>query len=400
MAENYRIDGDLILIGADRGSSALKRVDFLAKDAPKYDEAWLQRLIHRHPDALPLGQIEPGFDRLVAVCMELPTKNGSIDNLLMTRDGDIVIVEAKLWRNAEARREVVAQALDYASCLFEMGYDEFESAALKADFGDRERPKRLYDALAAHDSLDEPRFTDRVSLNLRNGRIVVLVVGDGIRTEVERLSAMLQSHGGFHFTFALVEMAVFHLPDGKGFLVHPRTLARTRMIERGIVRIDDQRVKVTLAPPSEARTSAVAVNITEDQFFDAMKTIREDVPERLKAFLASLDKLDVYPEFLRTLILRWDAPNGESINLGYIHRDGAVWTDASNWKAPHDLSHRYNEELAAALGLDVEKIKLKDNWHIRYKGHAPRIDMIADRLDKWRPVIDQFVGALRQRLVD
>src|SRR3546814_21173574 len=59
------------------------------------------------------------------------------------------------------------------------------------------------------------------------------LVGDGIRSEVERLTESLQLHAGFHFTFALVELAVYGLPD-IGFIVHPRTLARTCMIERGV----------------------------------------------------------------------------------------------------------------------------------------------------------------------
>lgn len=45
---------------------------------------------------------------------------------------------------------------------------------------------------------------------------MVVVVGDGIRAETERLTDALQLHAGFHFTFALVEMGVFKLPEGSG----------------------------------------------------------------------------------------------------------------------------------------------------------------------------------------
>ena len=46
--------------------------------------------------------------------MEVNCGYGSIDNLFLTPTGDIILVETKLWSNAKARREVVAQALDYA----------------------------------------------------------------------------------------------------------------------------------------------------------------------------------------------------------------------------------------------------------------------------------------------
>jgi hypothetical protein len=87
-----------------------------------FSEDWLQRLIHDHPGLLPVEEIEPGFGEPVALAREVQTKHGPIDNLLVTPEGNIVLVEVKLWRNPEARRKVVAQALDYASCLFGMGY--------------------------------------------------------------------------------------------------------------------------------------------------------------------------------------------------------------------------------------------------------------------------------------
>lgn len=106
-----------------------------------FDEAWIQKLVFDHPATIPIRQIEPGFGSLISVCCELPTAHGYIDNLMMTSSGDIVIVEAKLWRNPQARREVVAQALDYASCLFRMSYEEFERAVKKGHFADTKPPK-------------------------------------------------------------------------------------------------------------------------------------------------------------------------------------------------------------------------------------------------------------------
>ena len=46
----------------------------------------------------------------------------SLDNLIMTNRGQLALVEVKLWRNPEARRKVVAQALDYAAAVFAMTF--------------------------------------------------------------------------------------------------------------------------------------------------------------------------------------------------------------------------------------------------------------------------------------
>ena len=55
--------------------------------ASKRSERWLQELIYRHPTCLPMDQIEPGIGRLVPVCMELPLRVGSVDNLIITPEG-------------------------------------------------------------------------------------------------------------------------------------------------------------------------------------------------------------------------------------------------------------------------------------------------------------------------
>jgi hypothetical protein len=80
-------------------------------------EADLQDLVHKHPEALPIEEIDPSFSGPVSICRELNTPAGPIDNFLVTPSGLPILVECKLWRNPQARREVVGQVLDYAKEL-------------------------------------------------------------------------------------------------------------------------------------------------------------------------------------------------------------------------------------------------------------------------------------------
>lgn len=376
----------------------------LADAAGGFSEAWLQNVVHDHPSILPIGEIEPGFGDLISVAKEVGTKHGPIDNLLLTPEGNIVLVEVKLWRNPEARRKVVAQALDYASCLFEMSYEAFEKSILAADFGGNPKPSCLYDLIADKDgALDEAAFIDAVTTNLRRGRILILVVGDGIRTETERLASLLQSHAGAHFTFALIELALYRL--GAETLVLPRTLAQTQMIPRGIIQIEDHRVQVVTAEETRRSSTSIsspsraAASITEEQFYDRMAAIRPDIPDRLRALIAQLEPLGVYPDFQGSLILRWDPPEGRSINLGYVAKNGQVWTDAVNsTSVPQTLAHQYNDELAVALGIDVNRNASGGRRYIQVNGHGPRITEIADKLERWPAVIEHFMQQMRQRL--
>jgi hypothetical protein len=205
----------------------------------RHDEGWLQRLIFRFPQVLPIHEIEPGFSPIVPVCLELPTPAENVDNLYITESGDLVIAECKLWRNPQARREVVAQVIDYAHSMASWTYLELQDAVRKSSVVNSEKPpSNLYELIEEMGEIDEADFVDAISRNLRLGRMMLLIVGDGIREGVESLSGFLQMHAGFHFTLGIVEIPVFRLPHG-GLIVQPRVLARTINIERGIVKVAD-----------------------------------------------------------------------------------------------------------------------------------------------------------------
>jgi hypothetical protein len=211
-----------VLVGPDGGGQPLERVTLSALTTTTYSEVWLQRLIDSNPACLPIDEIEPGLSVFLPVCRELATSNGYIDNLLMTPGGDIAIVETKLFRNPQARRAVLAQVLDYATALFGMDYVGFEKAVLTATFTPRPRPTSLYAALESPDQPDDQLFVDAVVRNLRRGRILIIIAGDGIRSETEILFGGLERFARFQFMLGLVELAVYRLPQAEQFIVRPR----------------------------------------------------------------------------------------------------------------------------------------------------------------------------------
>lgn len=195
-------------------------------------EAALQKLIHEHPTCLPIAEIDPMFCGPVPICTELNTTAGPIDNFMVTPSGLPVLVECKLWRNPEMRRQVVSQILDYAKELSRWSSSDLQREASR-------RLGRTGNALldlvreAGH-GVDEADFNDALTANLRRGRFLLLIVGDGIREGVEAITEYLQVHGGLHFTLGLVELPIFNLPDGHRMMV-PRVLARTHTIVRTVV---------------------------------------------------------------------------------------------------------------------------------------------------------------------
>jgi hypothetical protein len=222
-----------ILISENGTETLLQRMPLTGTGA--YNEDWLQELLYKHPKALPIAEINPSFTGLIPVCRELATLAGPLDVLYATSEGRLVVLEAKLWRNPEARRKVVGQILDYAKELSHWSYERLDAAVRAARRRDEGTAKSLFEVVEAQNpGLDEARFIDAISRTLRRGELLLLIAGDGIRENVGAITNFIEDHGTLHFTFGLIEMAIYQMPGGM-HLVQPRILAHTEVMRRIVV---------------------------------------------------------------------------------------------------------------------------------------------------------------------
>jgi hypothetical protein len=199
-------------------------------------EAWLRDFLLAHPGVLPTAAIDPAYADPIPVCRELRTPAGRIDCLFVTRFGGLVIVECKLWRNPQARREMVGQILDYAKELAAWDYADLQREVSIAR-GDRGTNALFSLVSARYPDTEEAALVDSVARNLARGRLMLLLAGDGIREGTESIVQYVGRYAGLHLTFGLVEVAGYEMPDGR-LLVQPRILARTTNIERAVVRVE------------------------------------------------------------------------------------------------------------------------------------------------------------------
>lgn len=389
-----------ITTNADQHAAILNRVDLGASGI--YSEAWLQNLLHCHPAIFPVKQIEPGFGELIPLCLELPLeiasgKYGALDNLFATKEGGLVLVEAKLWRNPEARRSVVAQAMEYAAALFSMSYSALESAVLQARHGESEPAASLFEIVAKKSQgLDEVEFIDAISKNLVSGRAIVAVIGDGIREDIKPLANLLQSHAGHRFTFALVEMAVYETPTPSVRLVVPSVLAQTVLIERGVVRIEinersDLRVAVESAP---SQLSAQRMTIGEDEFYETLETTSPGTSSCLRAFLSKAEAFGVYAERQGGLNLKHVALAGPPLNLAVITKTGIVDTGfATFWGRKEHGGQTYNKTLATLIGGVVAQFNGGADSALRaVDNRMPRLsDLLPRHEQAWLDAMEQYV---------
>ncbi len=388
-----RMAGAPVVIGSDGGSAALEKLNL---GSASYSEAWLQDLVLRHPEVMPVADIEPGFGAVLPVAGEVPCGHGQIDALFVTPDGSIVLVEAKLWRNPQARREVVAQALDYVAALTGMDYEAFEAACRK---GRGMAAATLYDVVADHpDALPEAGFIDAVSRNLARGRLLLIALGDGIRSEAQALASLLQGHAGAHFTFALVELAIWRHPGTGDLIALPGTLACTEMITRGVVSIENGQAMVRAVPDTLPSRPG---SISQELFYEELARIDPHLPGNLQAFIAGLEPLGVYIDLKGALNLKFDPPGGgKTVNLGYIRRNGKVWTDAASWSLPRDVAQRYNGALAALIGGTVACFPSGNAYVSNDSGTAPSLTALLPlHAPAWTAAIADVAHSLRSTAV-
>jgi hypothetical protein len=328
--------------------------------------------------------------------------------LYITESGDVVIAECKLWRNPQARREVVAQVIDYAHGMSAWTYQDLVDAVQKSSVIDREKPPAtLYELIGEAAGIDEAGFVDAVSRNLRLGRMLLLIVGDGIRKGVESLSAFLQLHAGFHFTLSIVEMPAFRLPQS-GLIVQPRVLARTVNIERGIVRVaDGHRAIVESLQERGADDTGRRTTISQDRLLEILEEVEPGLPSAIHSFVDRAADLGVALEAApKSLQLRWRGPGDQIVPVGGISERGKLLTDNVSWGGHVvgrvDLAHEYLDKIAALIGGEVRKTAHPGQWYVALKGtkQVPNAMVLLICQDEWLALIGEYTEKLGAALVE
>lgn len=364
----------------------------------KRREAFIQNLVHDHPNLIPMAEIEPAFSPLISVCKELPTPAGYLDNLFITPWGGLVLGEAKLVRNPQARREVVAQALDYARAVADWTFDDLEAAVRTA----RRQPDfTLWSLVQAESDLEEDQFVDAVQRRLRSGRLLLLIIGDGIQEGVEALTAHLQLHAGLHVGLALLDLSLWRNVDG-GLIVVPRVPMRTVLIERGIVQVEAPGIRVvepatrSAAGPISAKPRAVTAS--EGEFFDHLATKRPELVEPLRSFIETAAHTGLSPEVGRTVRLILPLGPDHSATAGYIESSGKLWVQGA-WTAARrlgkpDAGEAYISAIASLSGGAIRRYEKSAPEVLATDGRGTDVASLLADAAPWQ----QAIGELRHAL--
>jgi len=271
----------LIIDNKNENGIFLNRIEIAANSDKS--EKWLQDLIFKNIDILPIKDFAETIDFLIPLSRELSTNVGYIDILCVSQSGKIVIIETKLWKNPEKHREVVAQIIDYAKEIANYTLDEF-IMNVNTTLVNNEFERFIDSFLKSKYSYQE--FLENLIKNIETGEFLLLIVGDRISPNVALLSKAIHGNPVLNFTIGLIELQIFKGETDYPLYIFPQILGRTVEEVRGIIKIKYQentqkpKVEVVVTEEDDNKNKINKDKVTRDIFLN-------DIPQYLKDTFAN-----------------------------------------------------------------------------------------------------------------
>lgn len=193
------------IIISQRGQKAV-RLDQASFDK----EAHLQEYIYDNPETIPLYEVKENISLLI-LAREFPTDSGPIDAIGVDKDGDIYLVETKLYKNND-KRLVVAQVLDYGASLWRSGIDFPDFVARLNQNVEKKFKTDLNSKLKDFFHFESPEEVDvllnNVKRNLNEGIFKFVVLMDKLHHQLKDLIVFLNQNS--KFDVYAVELEYYH----------------------------------------------------------------------------------------------------------------------------------------------------------------------------------------------
>jgi len=161
-------------------------------------ESRLQEYIYDNPEVLPIEEIEEEIPFIIAA-REVPTNSGPIDAVGLDKNGNIYVIETKLYSNSD-KRKVMAQVMDYGAALWKHTNDFSEfMKALRNRYRDT-FDEELDDNLISTFDMDEEdmeEYLDEVKQNLDAGEFRFVILMDQVTSRLKDLILFMNQNSRF-----------------------------------------------------------------------------------------------------------------------------------------------------------------------------------------------------------
>jgi len=375
--------------------STLEKVSLNSKS---YNENWIQDICFRSPNLLPVEELEPTFGGMIPICRELSTESGYIDLVYVNEYGFITIGECKLWRNPEARRKVVGQILDYAKDLAKWDYSKFEKECLKARNKD---DRKLFEIIQEYyPEIEEASFIDNLQNNLKKGRFLLTIIGDGIRGNMEELANYIHRNGNLNFTLGLIELPVYKNPTNEELIVTPRVLAKTKEIDRIIYRISDKEIEEKETDQNETSKSQT---ISEKVFYERLETaIGKKTANEFQKFVQELSsEFNIISKLGRGKRLSLNLKSSNDIyNFASIQQNGEVWfygiVNKTEELGDRQIGIDYLKKVALIVKGQYDDNYQSWHWCVKRNGKYIQLKEYINIKEDWKKLISDTLDKINK----
>ncbi len=294
--------------------------------------------------------------------------------LLGGRDGVPILVEVKRASDTRARREVVAQMLDYAA----NGIAYWPMERITQAFGEttsaagHDPDTYLADFLNGGDA---ESFWRQVEANLRSGRVRMVFVADKIAKELRRIVEFLNEQMRPAEVLA-IEVEQFANPNGMRTLV-PRLLGNT------------ERAQIA---------KSVQGPISEEAMYGLLDARENGLGQKLREFLKRLEEDGVSNQLTPTTIKLVGEVGGELWPIGIIDpKNASVWFESTAKRAKavgrHEQALEYYRRLVGLLddeALRKEKLRAGTVTGVR---NLP-LPALLTKKEQWVDEVAEYLKAI------
>jgi len=306
-------------------------------------EKVLHDLVEQTPQMLPLAGSPP----ITVLGREVQLGAGRADLIAVENSGRLVIIEVKLFGNADARRAVVAQILSYAAYLQGLHPTQLESQILAPHLR-AQGAETIIAVVEAHDQQpgwDPHAFTDGLARSLADGEFRLVFVLDSVPDELVQVVGYLQLVSS-RIEVDLITVSAYEV-NGSRILVPQRIEPARRSPELTEAEAIARQVNALLPGSDEFRT-VVAETATGDQnLLNRLADWADDLDRqglvRLSTFRGKAEITTLLPRLA-----------GENVGLVTIYCDKGraylqFWRGVFERRAPHSLTR------LEALGYEVRR---------------------------------------------
>ena len=283
------------------------------KNAVKVDksnfqlEDKLQQYIYDNPESIPLYDIKEDV-RLLILAREFGTASGPIDALGIDKDGEIYLVETKLYKNPD-KRTVVAQVLDYGASLWS-NYRDFNDFVTQINnYTQKDFQKTLNERINDFFGISEEEINallENTKQNLREGNFKFVVLMDHLHDQLKDLIIFLNNNS--EFTVYAVELEYYKHNEFE--IIIPRLYGAQVKKDIGVktsqkIPTDDDFLKAYQDKPEQEKVKELLT------FFNDLREVRKEIEN------VTVNKTPKYLNFYVALGLNDKLGASLSINPDY-----------------------------------------------------------------------------------